>query len=264
MEKGQIIFGVHAKLIYEFHILTPLISTHHVHSHHKQKTSSSTFVLICEWLRMICSAWFTSSSRGWSGGMQFIWLWKSSWCSLTFLLTILVAYTVQHYHIFPAGMWCLHPSNHTWNKVVSEKAGQCVSVGLIRLVSVLEVVISLSALTPQTVQFSYISRIHSVRYDSPTLNKYVIRNGGCFVQTRLTVLISIEREFLKNVPSTFFEYNKSVWKRPTRIFLGMNVLWSWTGVGKWWPIVHLVIYNRIIFIFELNECTVFHFNIDFL
>lgn len=131
------------------------------------------------------------------------------WCSLPFLLTILVAYTVQRYHIFPAGMWCLHPTNHTWNKAVSEKAGQCVNVGLIRLVSVLEVVISL-CVTPQTVQFSYISRIHSVRYDSPTLNKYVIRNGGCFVQTRLTVLISIESEFLKNVPSTFFEYNKSV------------------------------------------------------
>lgn len=54
--------GVHANLIWIVEdISTPLTSTHHVHWQHKQKTSSFPFDSTCEWL---CTAWFTSSSRG--------------------------------------------------------------------------------------------------------------------------------------------------------------------------------------------------------
>lgn len=56
-------------------ISTSLTSTHHVHWQHKQKTSSFLFDSTWEWP---CTAWFTSPSRGWSGGMQIIRLGKSS------------------------------------------------------------------------------------------------------------------------------------------------------------------------------------------
>lgn len=118
--------GVHANLIWIVEVIsTPLTSTHHAHWEHKQKTSSFPFDSTCEWL---CTAWFTSSSRGWSGGMQIIRLGKSSdaVCFSYSPFWLLTQHNIST--VFPAGMWCLHPSNQCVEQAVSKMAGQCANV----------------------------------------------------------------------------------------------------------------------------------------
>jgi len=113
MGKGQIIFAVHAKFIWMqvcrfmistfWHLLyQPTMFTHTVNKR----------------LPPLHLFWFVNDFALYDlfGLIHFLVERLVKWFSLPFLLTILVAYTAQRYHIFPAGMWCLHRSNRAWKK----------------------------------------------------------------------------------------------------------------------------------------------------
>ncbi len=80
-------------------ISTHLTSTHHVHWQHKQKTSSFPFnfdlwMTLCSLIHFLFKGLVRRHADHSIGEVQ--------WCSLLFLLTILVAYTAQHYLNIPS------------------------------------------------------------------------------------------------------------------------------------------------------------------